>query len=274
MKEILNSKEIKDYFFEFLEQNLLSKYDLIPKKQVQNGQKSLTKINFLGDSITAGSRLKNPGKQRFTSLLEGALRIKCHNSGLSGSRIAKVANDKILSFLDRVKNLCTTAEFTFIFGGVNDYKNGTKLGGKCSNIEGANKEKDGGVELVVNTINSINENNTFYSAVQSLLDTLINKFKKENLCFILPLPTKRKSPLGLGLSAYTDVIKEICGEKQVDFVDFSSSFSDKGLFVDGLHPNERGHEILKDLIEKYLVEKGVVKNDMEECDFGEKSNLK
>ena len=245
IKEILKNKEIESYLFNIVENLLLSKYDLIPKQINQNQKNPTCKINFLGDSITAGSRLNKPGIQRFTTILEKSLNIKCHNEALSGSRIAKISNDQKLSFLDRIKKLCKTANFTFIFGGVNDYKNGTLLG--INNIE--NSEENN------------NKVDTFYGGVKTLLDELLKIWEKEKLCFILPLPTKRKSPLGLELNSYLNIIKEICSEKKVDFVDFSENFKDEGLFADGLHPNEKGHELLKELIEKYLVNKGMIKKE-------------
>ena len=86
------------------------------------------KINFLGDSITMGSKLRKIVEQRFTTLLEANLKIKALNFGISGSRIAKIDSDKKKCFIDRIHRLQKSANFTFIFGGINDFKNGTILG--------------------------------------------------------------------------------------------------------------------------------------------------
>ena len=192
-------------------------------------------INFLGDSITYGSKLKKDLSERFTTLLESKLKIKSLNFGVSGSRIAKIPSCDIECFLDRFEKLSKNANFTFIFGGVNDYKNGTVLGDKSSdNVE------------------------TFYGALKFLISKLLSIWNNTQLCFILPLPARRKSPLNLGLDSYINPIKELCLENKIDFLDLSKEFGDKKLFADGLHPNQKGHKLLAEELEKYILKKGIV----------------
>ncbi len=236
IKEVLKEEEIQQKLFEKLEQNLLEKYELETKEEsiILNTNKNI-KINFLGDSITNGSKLDNISEQRYTRLLEKKLKIKAINSGLSGCRITKVDSDNIKCFLDRIDTISKNSDFTFVFGGVNDYKNGSIIGDKTSD-----------------------KVDTFYGAMKLLISKLLELFSNEKICFILPLPTKRKSPINEPLTSYLNVIKEICIENKIDFLDLSNEFNDKKLFADGLHPNKKGHKLLAQELEKYLLKKGII----------------
>ena len=182
-----------------------------------------------------GSKLRKIVEQRFTTLLEANLKIKALNFGISGSRIAKIDSDEKECFIDRIHRLQKSANFTFIFGGINDFKNGTILGDKNSE-----------------------EISTFYGALKFLISELLKTFSNDKLCFILPLPTRRKSPINESLISYCNIIKELCTENSIDFLDLSNEFNKKELLADGLHPNEKGHELLAKEIEKYIIKKGIV----------------
>ena len=206
------------------------------KEENETNNGGQIKINFLGDSITMGSKLRKIIEQRFTTLLEKNLKIKALNFGISGSRIAKIDSDEIECFIDRIHPLSKTVNFTFIFGGINDFKNGTILGDKNSE-----------------------EISTFYGALKFLISELLKIFSNDKLCFILPLPTRRKSPINESLSSYCNVIKELCTENNIDFLDLSNEFNNKKeLLADGLHPNEKGHELLAKEIEKYIIKRGIM----------------
>ena len=41
-------------------------------------------------------------------------------------------------------------------------------------------------------------------------------------------------------------------ENSIDFLDLSNEFNKKELLADGLHPSEKGHELLAKEIEKYI----------------------
>lgn len=236
IKKVLEEKEIQQKLFEKLEQNLLEKYELETKDEsiILNTNKNI-KINFLGDSITNGSKLENMSEQRYTRLLEKKLKINAINSGLSGCRIAKVDLDNKICFLDRIQTISKNSDFTFVFGGINDYKNGSIIGDKASD-----------------------KVDTFYGAMKLLISKLLELWSNEKICFILPLPTTRKSPINEPLTSYLNVIKELCIENKIDFLDLSNEFNNKKLFADGLHPNKKGHQLLAKEVEKYLVKKGII----------------
>ena len=75
-------------------------------------------INFLGDSITEG--LKWQKKEIFCFYLSKWLNIRINNQGYHATRIARQDDDD-KDFNFRLKDLDEKADFTFIFGGTNDY---------------------------------------------------------------------------------------------------------------------------------------------------------
>ena len=213
------------------------------------------KINFLGDSITEGYPLKNIDKECYTSIIRDKLKITTNNYGIGGTRIARQDDDHIFSkndFNKRVKDLDPTANFTFVFGGTNDYGHGSAL------------------------IGNINDETlyTFYGGMKNLVKELLKIFKKENICFIIPLPRfNENDPLGEGnkdknvknypLSEYRKVMKEICELNKVDYLDFCDKFpippkESSEYFADGLHLNVKGHQLLADLLIEYLKKKKIV----------------
>ena len=213
------------------------------------------KINFLGDSITQGAYATIPEKI-YTALVCKAFGAKEENYGIGGTRIADQKNKKepfdYDRFLDRAVKMDIGADFTFVFGGTNDYGHGdAPLGDKTC---------FGG--------------DTFYGAMRELSDFLVKYFDKKRLCFILPIPRFNQDDLyGDGsknqpiapLSTYIDIEKAVLNEYGIEFLDLSSKFSipttasPMGMYQDGLHPNDDGHKFLAELLIEYLQNKGFKK---------------
>ena len=215
------------------------------------------RINFLGDSITQGacaSRHENV----YSALVCKAFGAKEENFGVGGTRIAeqknKIAPWDYDRFLDRAVKMDIGADFTFVFGGTNDYGHGDAPLGDNACFGG----------------------DTFYGAMRELADFLVNNFDKQRICFILPLPRCNQDNLyGDGsknrpiapLSAYIDVEKAVLKEYGIEFLDLSSKFvlpttySPSGLYEDGLHPNDDGHKYLADILIEYLQNKGFNKEN-------------
>ena len=118
-------------------------------------------INFLGDSITEG--LKWQKKEVFCHYLSKWLNIRINNQGYRATKIARQKGD-FKDFNYRLKDLDEKAEFTFIFGGTNDYSLG---------------------DAELGDINS-DSYYTFYGALKNLVKDLLKKFDKDKICFILP----------------------------------------------------------------------------------------
>ena len=211
------------------------------------------KINFLGDSITQGVGAERP-ENIYTTLVADYFKAEECNYGISGTRIAKqikpTNNPDDDVFMCRAVKLPRDADFTFVFGGTNDYGHGdAKLG----------------------TFND-RDDYTFYGAFHNLVAYMVGAFAKDKLCFILPIPRfNQDSPYGDGskdepiapMSAYIEAEKEVLAYYGVEYLDLSGLFyipekAEYGeLFCDGLHPNPKGHRVLADCLIEYLKQRGV-----------------
>mgnify|MGYP004469187451 FL=1 len=208
------------------------------------------KINFLGDSITAGAWLKSE-EERYTFLLCKKLGATENNYGISATRIArqkKPSENKSFDqdFLSRVNGLDSSADFTFVFGGTNDYGHGDA---SLCDIDDKTPY-------------------TFYGAMNILTERLIEMFGKNKICYILPLPRYNeddrhgdngsKKEGGNTLSEYREAIRKVAKRFDIDVLDLSDIFprpqaaAADELTADGLHPNPKGHRMIADRLYEYL----------------------
>lgn len=219
------------------------------------------KINFLGDSITAGAGAERV-ENMFSTLLAGMLNAEEKNYGVCGTRIARQtlsSDDPAMdeTFLDRERKMDRDADLVLVFGGTNDYGHGDALMGDMSS----------------------ESEYTFYGAMKQLVEALIRDFGREKVIFILPLPrydqdnvlgeneVKMGSVFPLSrhdkdhpvealypLSAYIQAEKDVLEHYQVRYLDLSGDFhvpttnAGDELTMDGLHPNIAGHRYLADVI--------------------------
>ena len=211
------------------------------------------KINFLGDSITQGAGAERP-ENMYTTLVSVYFKAEECNYGIGGTRIAKqikpTNNPDDDVFMCRAVKLPRDADFTFVFGGTNDYGHGdAKLG----------------------TFND-RDDYTFYGAFHNLVAYMVSTFSKDKLCFVLPIPRfDQENPYGDGskdepiapMSAYVEAEKAVLAYYGVEYLDLSDKFyipttqqDDGNLYADGLHPNAKGHRFLADCLIQYLTEKG------------------
>lgn len=210
------------------------------------------KINFLGDSITQGAGAEGH-ENMYTYLTAKHFNAEECNYGVGGTRIAKqvkrTLNPDDDVFMCRAVKLPTDADFTFVFGGTNDYGHGdAKLG--------TFEDRD---------------NYTFYGAMHELVAYMVATFPKEKLCFILPIPRfDQDNPYGDGskdvpmapMSAYIQAEKEVLDYYGVEYLDLTDKYhvptapAYDDLFGDGLHPNPKGHKLLADCLIEYLESKG------------------
>ena len=203
-------------------------------------------INFLGDSITEG--LKWQKKEVYCHYLSKWLNIRINNQGYRATKIARQKED-FKDFNYRLKDLDEKADFTFIFGGTNDYSLG---------------------DAELGDINS-DSYYTFYGALKNLVKDLLKKFDKDRICFILPLSRYEEDKVinHGNLPQYRNIIKEICDLNKIDYLDLCDELpipdtdGKSQYFKDGLHPNKQGHKLIAKNIIKYLKKKGIIANIFE-----------
>ena len=212
------------------------------------------KINFLGDSITEGA-LAGILENRYSTLTAKHFGAEELNFGVSGTRIAKQVkrtnNPDDDVFMQRAVKMPMDADFTFVFGGTNDYGHGdAKLG--------VFDDKD---------------DYTFYGALHNLAKYLASTFPKDKICFILPIPRfdqnnpygdGSKDEAGVSLQEYIKAEIKTLDFYGVEYLDLSDKFyipntqqDDGNLYADGLHPNAKGHRFLADCLIEYLTKKGL-----------------
>ena len=203
-------------------------------------------INVLGDSITQGAAASSVDRT-FVSLLGKYLNCTVHNNGISATRIAKQITPSFDPAWDnffgqRVKDLDPKADLTIVFGGTNDYGHGDAPIGK---VNDQNPE-------------------TFCGGVNYLINKLLKKYDKKQLLFILPLyRINEENPYGEGakrkpsltLQGYRDLMLEIINKYDIDVFDVKDLMGrpeETDLYQDGLHPNDKGHQKLAELLSDYI----------------------
>lgn len=203
------------------------------------------KIAFLGDSITAGSGTTGPDKI-FHQLIKQKYNLaQAYNCGIGGTRIARQTNPTIscithdLYFALRAQVMPRDVDAVVVFGGTNDYGHGdAKFGTPDSTDE-----------------------YTFYGALNSLCTQLKSDYPNSKIIFLTPLHRVSDdtpcAPEGKLLSDYVNAIVEIAENYGFSVIDlFGADILDPynpELVPDGLHPSDKGHEIMADYIAKELL---------------------
>ncbi len=201
------------------------------------------KINFLGDSITEGAALPS-FECNFHQIIKekhGLSQARCYGRG--GTRIARQQTPSAipghdLDFVQRGVDMEDDADVVVVFGGTNDYGHG---------------------DAKIGDMNS-RDVNTFYGALHTLCQLLMEKYPGKKIVFMTPLhrlgDRYPSAGNGLPLSAYVDIIKEVTSYYNLPVIDLFEDApldpSDPNHFADGLHPNKNGHEILAEFVAKEL----------------------
>ena len=135
-----------------------------------------------------------------------------------------------------------TADKIFVFGGVNDFLHGCAPLGKKDDFDYY----------------------TFNGAVNKLFATLIDMYGKQNVIVILPLKVfdlsnRVNEATGLHLIDYVNVIKyyvDYYGLKCINLYDDGlpepQTCGECELFLDGVHPNDKGYEIVAKKICEFI----------------------
>ena len=209
------------------------------------------KIIFLGDSITEGCGTSSQERVYHGILKEryGLREIK--NYGEGGTRVARQTEITSLvrdrDFILRARDMDKDADVVVVFGGTNDYGHGQAALGSIDNLD----------------------MHTFYGALHTLIRNLINDYVDKQIVFMTPL--HRHNEYGQGtwkpdgveqrpLCDYVKAVKDVCEYYSLPVLDLYSCGElcgntpvwYKEYMPDGLHPNDKGHEIIASKLGKFL----------------------
>jgi len=219
------------------------------------------KVNFLGDSITQGIKIEDPENTVFHAVLKRKANFAvARNYGISGTRFAiqkgtperpKDNYVDVLSFSERFHEMDDDADLVVVFGGTNDYGHGdAPLGGFSDRTP-----------------------DTFYGACHYLFRGLIQKYLGKPIVIVTPLHRTYETrncgeykegqscPYAYGtLKEYVDIIREVAEYYSLPVLDLYATSGlqpeipeiKEAFMPDGLHPNEKGHEILADKMKSFL----------------------
>ena len=206
-------------------------------------------VVFLGDSITQGAGASCEEKNYLMqfSKLTGA---NVFNYGIGGTRISKNRVPSAVeiydqTFVQRCENMRDDADVVVVFGGTNDFGHGdAPLGLPTDNTE-----------------------YSFYGALNILYRKLLKKYPNSVIVVLTPLHRESEdvtiNEIGIPCSPlknYVDAIRQVADKYSIPVLDLwaISGMSTRVqelnelYFVDGLHPNDLGHERIAKLLVKFL----------------------
>lgn len=202
-------------------------------------------INFLGDSITEGHGTTGLDKV-FHQIIKEKYNMKhAYNYGVGGTRIARqlvperVSTKWDMTFELRAEIMDRNADAVVVFGGTNDYGHGDAPFGELDS----------------------EDIYTFCGAMNSLIKKLKRDFPGKKIIFMTPLhrlcETDPSRPDSKILADYADAMVTICKKHDVDVIDLFKinplDPADKELVPDGLHPSDKGHSVMAEVIAEELL---------------------
>ncbi len=207
------------------------------------------KVVFLGDSITQGAGT-TAKEYRYTDVFASISGTEIFNYGIGGTRIARKktpsANpiwDK--NFLDRVEEMNDEADVVVVFGGTNDFGHGDAPLGVFDD----------------------RDEYTFYGAMHSLVNRLINKYPTSTIVFMTPLHRSTEDcAVSEGgrtralLKDYVHAIREVCEYYSLPVLDlYAVSGMQPAIPIirerympDSLHPSNAGAKIIAERLYGFL----------------------
>ena len=207
------------------------------------------KVLFLGDSITEGVGVSSKEK-RYTDVFKALSGAEVYNYGISGTRIARQKSPSAQAsfdycFLDRVQTMEESADVVVVFGGTNDFGHGDASFGSFSD----------------------RDEHTYYGALHSLINRLVEKYPEATIVFLTPLHRTGEDSLineiGLGrrtLKEYVKALVSVCEYYSIPVLDLYSvsglqpqiEIIKKLYMPDGLHPSDKGAEIIAKRLYAFL----------------------
>ncbi|MGM9874184.1 MAG: SGNH/GDSL hydrolase family protein [Bacilli bacterium] len=199
----------------------------------------MKKIAILGDSITEGCGASNINLS-FASLLKEKYEVL--NYGVGGTRIARqVHYFEIMrwnwAFVDRVKIIDLNVDKVIVFGGTNDFGSGD------APTYGESEE----------------DIYSFSGAIRYIIHYLKKRIDTNKILFILPLHRFIEEKEDKKFIDYINILETILQDEGVEYLDLyhhglprPTSSSSSEYFLDGLHPNDKGHLFIKQRLIEYL----------------------
>ena len=215
------------------------------------------RINWIGDSIVAGAD--------FDEEVCSALNLTETDYGINGSTIAikEDGTDGRNALCLRYTNMTNDTDMIAVSCGTNDFQYAW-----CP----------------IGTINST-ANNTFYGALKTLCEGLINKYPQKVIFFTTPIKRAQpftsgaggdytqdgvmttpfsKNKYGKTLMDYCDIIKEVCGYYSIPVLDMNRESllnphlaSQQNLFdSEYTHPNSTGQKIMARRVAGWIMQLG------------------
>ena len=200
------------------------------------------KINFLGDSITEGVGASEYARC-YVEQFAAATGAVCRNYGISGTRIARrrvpYSNPNFdRDYPSRVPEMDPDADLIVVFGGTNDFGHGDAPLGEMSD----------------RTVW------TYYGALHVLCTTLIEKYPTCPIVILTPLHREDEEAQTPILKSFVDATRQVAEYYSLPVLDLWANYGIqprvpvmKATYVpDGLHPNDAGHKILANKLQKFL----------------------
>lgn len=204
------------------------------------------KIAFLGDSITRGIYLPDEN-DCYAKIVERAVPWgEFHNYSVPGSRIGEYIgpDPKHIkgSFLERYPQMPDGMDIVVVFGGTNDFGIGNAPMG-----EGTDRSPE-----------------TFCGAVNLLMDELKEKYPEATVVVITPLHRRNENiPNEYSGAILDEYIWELCKKavengfhlfdlRSVPALQPTVAYYRDLIIEDGIHPNEKAHQIIADELLQYL----------------------
>ncbi len=212
------------------------------------------KINFLGDSITEGHGTSDWATKPYHQLLKANAGLaEARNYGIGGTKIARLPvitdNPFDQDFNLRALKMDTDADAIVVFGGTNDFGHGTIPMGEMSD----------------------RDPHTFYGGLHTLCQFLIKTYIDKPIVFMTPLHRLNEmldynnrvadnNPCARPLVDFVRAIKEVCEFYSIPVLDL---YGAGGMYAqlwcwcecympDGLHPNDAGHILIANKLQKFL----------------------
>lgn len=212
------------------------------------------KINFLGDSITEGEGTSKKENVYHAVLKRNAGLAETRNYGISGTRIALQRGTEqrpknnwvdVNSFCERFDKMDDDADAVVVFGGTNDFGHGDAPMGTFEN-----RTPD-----------------TFYGACHYLFSGLIKKYLGKPVVIMTPLHRLNENAKSgyeekgyHTLKEYVNAIRDVAEYYSLPVLDlYATSEIQPAIkeiqdtyMPDGLHPSDKGNEIIADKLQKFL----------------------